>query len=686
MAKVEISTTAFAAKKTNNVGSFEFIDYFNTTIRERFWDKMDDDFVNILTSLFAGNPKATKLFLSHASWGDIETFINFLIPLSSAEASNKLDKLFSYLSTHEETLNNEVPGAIRPVVKMVLGAVDNELPEPKLLVNASNAINEQLMNFLASRQPLISGETKEFVAYLNSIQNVGGFETNILKPLIALPPYMNIRYLLNHLSAAMSQHGAQDFMAAIAELQDSSKAFADVAIRYGLIGSQRRFNIKDREGYNTWVGELYKLSPNVATTALNHLKESSSLPKKDALELFQQKANGEIDDDTLIGKSKVLAGISDNVHTFNMRFPNHDLNFSEGGRAINDERNSLFIETLLDQSYADINLESLRGIYNAWANKVLKDVPDLKRSCELYKEAKTLQENKKYNAWFGNFECPKKPTRIRLMHHLYHGIINLGDAFKNKCFEEYKLLSQRVLKAMPMITGSFKERRAEFIARVSIVLKFSDELKDIARENPPTANGQYGRLNIYNTMKTYKEEYEKAWFKNTTRINQASRLFTTTNVSLTSTGVLTHIMNTQADILKSDRNTRHNRKGYSRLYDIAEQMFLKFASDILKEPEFSLDEKKEVHSLIQQKLRTNISEFQTRLPREHKFWELKSDDGGEYSIIDASFGDSNLDTFNKTLAKHADTIPKELQYLVTNILALSEAAKAQPSADDPAPT
>ena len=141
------------------------------------------------------------------------------------------------------------------------------------------------------------------------------------------------------------------------------------------------------------------------------------------------------------------------------------------------------------------------------------------------------------------------------------------------------------------------------------------------------------------------------------------------------------ILETQRDILQSDSDVYkakakiHNKKGYSRLYDITTQMFLSMAHDCLVNEQVSLNTKNNLNDLLQKQLELQIKMLRERLSGQAKFKALaeKIPDADEWLS-----GSVELKALKDFIKDHYDSVPKHLRYLLENINNLTQLKDAVP--------
>lgn len=368
--------------------------------------------------------------------------------------------------------------------------------------------------------------------------------------------------------------------------------------------------------------------------------------------------------------------------------------FNEFLNVVNDPKNRGIEGAIFD-------LELL-PIYNGYFDRTIKNGGELQQAFDVLKEAKTLQVKKNYDDYFSDFHCPKAKNRPQLMQFLYHEYVDVGEDAKNekfseRCFQEYTRLAKRVIEEVPTkLYSNDNAGRSKLRDCFQQIIGLSREIATAAQHPFAAANAKIKAPNFVaniNKDVAYFESQRKSydrwyWYKNKVRKEQALSLFDKLD-NLAKNNLqnpygtkedyyracFTAIWNTQQEILKSDKNTKRNTKGYSRLYDISMQMFATLARDLLQDNDIALQVKAELTTQLQEQLVYHINLLHERLP-ENKLKTKMANVKNELPTDPWLPGSTELIRLNEMLKnkENAKLIPKELRYLVSNLDSLIQVA------------
>lgn len=319
-----------------------------------------------------------------------------------------------------------------------------------------------------------------------------------------------------------------------------------------------------------------------------------------------------------------------------------------------------------------INDTLAEHLFSRHANK-----DELEKSFATLKIARSLNNEQDAAMIFSRLEN-KQPERISLMQYLYHGLINLPEVLSAKCHETYQAFMTSMLPQIPQGDDhSSRTYRSQLKQCFHKITQVTAEIAAITLHpfsGQPLAPSRLGnedfqmkRAKHQGFFEQQQESYKKTWWTNSVREGQAARLFTEVKKHADKVHRDTYydktfaaIWNAQEDILQKDKNTKHNDKGYSRLYDITVKMLITVASDFLADPHIPLKKKAAFHQQLSEQLTTQITVLHDRLGDDHPLRELTKDKRWDNSSLEKLGTD-----LQRAINKHE--IPDELIYLVDNI-------------------
>jgi hypothetical protein len=390
------------------------------------------------------------------------------------------------------------------------------------------------------------------------------------------------------------------------------------------------------------------------------------------------------------------------INAFDVRFPGTSMRADYTAQQPKDDAVNksylAFLQKLNETENTALDIESVKKLWLAYKLKRIKNQDDLHLAIKAIKTAMKYfnAKQKDYKSLFIDFD-KNAQDRTQIMRHLHHDLFTLSDTVNYKCWNLYNKLVLNWIKVPASI--SIDERRQVIKSQYIQVIRVAKEIQTIAEHpySPSVAN--YPTSQISTTSKTrhanffneQQEKYNSYWLTaNAARKEQAKTLFE----SLTKVTddpydentfnyyqkALEAISKSQKTILESDKNTSRNKKGYSRLYDISVQMFLKLTQEYMSDEVLSVEEKSRLSKGLENQLKLQISTLYYRLDNEkvdHAFLKdallpFMHNNLAEYDKDAYTPGSMEIAQLGSVLnSLNLDTVPKHLRYLVDNIDQLS---------------
>jgi preprotein translocase subunit SecA len=350
---------------------------------------------------------------------------------------------------------------------------------------------------------------------------------------------------------------------------------------------------------------------------------------------------------------------------------------------------SEFSEALVKTEAVKVNFAeaTIAALWSGWKDqRIHQEADKLQQAVTIAKTAKELDENDNWNDFFASYTSSQRIRQL-IMQYLTHGLLDLGENFRNKCYKAYKRLAMITMPQLPITLRHLPpEKRHQLLRQqFSPVIKLAREMSTIGlhpktKDSSPVAKREKVANHVQQAHLSYfkqqKGRYGSFYWKNSLRRTQAKQLFgrimDEDKLKFDTKAeyyqfLLQNIWNVQREILNSDINTKHNVKGYSRLYDISTQMFSRVARDYLAEEDVTFGDKVKVYEILQQQLFYQINLVRNRLPAGHEL-KLKIQNL-EFSTDEPwKIASDSLAQLNTTLREMDwKTIPQELRYLLKNI-------------------
>ncbi|MGL5741403.1 MAG: hypothetical protein ACRCXC_02055 [Legionella sp.] len=795
---MQIASNKYIA--TDDRNTLELMTNLSHILHRHFWKDLDKDLAQDLITLFTYSPEITALLTEKKLEGDLHLFIDLINQNKGALTkirAQRIIQLGEYLLQHHQELADQRLGVMRPLFQIVLGETtqisdeavqEPHLPMPTVLRNLPKGLQQDFWNFISQRQPVSEKDLSDLVDILKDGIDTPDFKERIFAPLIALPPYVSVEYIVRNLKGKISQTNYADAQRAFIQLEDAAKAFNAFVHQVGLIASDRRFSHKADESYTDYVTLFNQMTPeqnklffelcahkryagaslksikllgdalsdgtitggtNALNTYLMLAVDISKLPKECQSRVEEQFNSGlkDLDEEvqevqTFITKTKGIK-VSESMITalwealdkadiktekeldLGIHFMKkaHESTLEEDDvldvfsawsnapvkdELLLDQTLTIMQEiaalqakhkevTLLEQFMAsskdaelraryleffaaikgkEINGPTLKNLAVAWFNHRIPGLNLLKNSIKAIHSAQDLQTNSDWKHYFMHLS-QHAGERQSIMKLLHHGILDLGSEFSDRCFDEYKKMVAREIK-VPQVSSSMdlSTRRKVLTSGLRKVFAFTDEITRIDKEIVNT-NGHdkvTGKLQGYRDFFADQQKiYNKEWFRNQERKEQATLLFS--NLSSIKARpqddranffkeALMEIWRAQTQILESDKDTKRNKKGYSRLYDITVQMTIHLANELIQDPQISITDKLWLNESMQEQMPYHIQLLGNRLPAGHKHKALFSSCSKE----EMHAGSTDLVAFEEGIRQVSmDSIPKNLRYLMTNI-------------------
>lgn len=366
-----------------------------------------------------------------------------------------------------------------------------------------------------------------------------------------------------------------------------------------------------------------------------------------------------------------------------------------------------FVEELLQPKNYIFSQSVIKSLYKAYfVNMTIVNMEQLSTVCDLIHEALDLQEGRtSYSDYFGDLGS-MSARRQRLMQYLHHDLLSgLDKEFIDRCNTEYNELIIRMTQEPQGPTKKKEEQHSkDWRTYHQALVRFVGELSVIAE--PPYQNREQGEqkdLEMKSNLsdlgerkgqavqeldhdKAFKslfamnaeyyvaqrQRYSSLSKKIQLRVDQARHLFDKldqlhriqwTDVDTYYLAQLSAIKESQEEILENDKDTKNNKKGYSRLLDLTREMFVTVATQLITDPKTSDRTKLDLNKMLQEQFQYSMFLLCERLslhPLASEIEKLKCD--GLWVL-----GSSNLSNLNNLFRIHYKTVPAHLHYLLEHI-------------------
>jgi hypothetical protein len=275
-----IAMTHYSSKE--DATTFELMQNLCKTIRDDFWDDLDEPLAADIYKGFAYNAESTAVFTNQVLTADFHYFISLLNNnKTSAQREKRLEELGTYLKPHWQLPSNTL-GFIRPLLQIIFNDAPNTnqnyLPEPYCLKNLSPEIQGTFWSFLAARCPINKEEVTSLIKILTDGQNTSSFYDAILKPLVDLPPYISLHYINQKMKGRISHTNCNDGTVQLAEIKTAAIAFNTFTLKFGLIKSNQTASFPTpqvKDEYDFFVQQFNQMQPKQNELFFNQLSQAA---------------------------------------------------------------------------------------------------------------------------------------------------------------------------------------------------------------------------------------------------------------------------------------------------------------------------------------------------------------------------------------------------------------------------
>ncbi|MFC3909870.1 hypothetical protein ACFORL_12390 [Legionella dresdenensis] len=239
-------TTGFVKDDT-----LTFISNLSEVIYHHYWDKVSLNSLKKLETIFASNPKFTQILASHTNRADLGEIIKLL--LENCPQPEKIAHFMDYVSKNIE--DELLPSVLIPLFQIHFGDrshsfTEKYIPEkPTLSAHLDKKQQRDLWHFFRQRQPVDKKSHDELMLILNGQENNEDFNDKLFKPLINLPPFISVEYMLHYSRFKMGKYDALASEACLKEIKQAGDCFTRAMRQHGITN------------YESWQTRFNKLSP-----------------------------------------------------------------------------------------------------------------------------------------------------------------------------------------------------------------------------------------------------------------------------------------------------------------------------------------------------------------------------------------------------------------------------------------
>lgn len=295
-----------------------------------------------------------------------------------------------------------------------------------------------------------------------------------------------------------------------------------------------------------------------------------------------------------------------------------------------------------------LSTNQLLYILQQWQDKKIQDGSHLKKVFEAQKLANVLMTETDEQVQQRQFQgtptmdklfatCDKNHNnaqRFNLMHSITHALISVTEELFRQCWKFYQRFISQIGDIKKQIDAVPEHKKSQALTPILRSVKgLTMELYLVASPEPSTVTSDKA-VHYYDQLITsFERQYTGDWKNyfsiNKKRWSQAQSLFgelkqianPVTNAQTMAefySAMLEVIDKTQKDIINNDAQYKiGNKKGYSRLLDITQQLGLQVCKDLIAEPSLSKKDKQKAHDWLIGQEKDLVHQLWQRLPKNH---------------------------------------------------------------------
>ena len=240
---LDVVTTRYVAEDN---ATLAFIHHLGDALYHHFWGAFDNPLIDEIKAVLATDPDVTALLMKHTNTADLTYLFDLLLSNSKTRFGVvSRNTLMSYLKQNSRELS-ENPGLLRPLFRLTLLSgnlyTENYLPEPNDLSHLTPELRGQFWHFLSQRQPYTKSDYDAFVRLLGDRPLSPDFIRLVFNPMMELPPYLSLDYLVKQLKFYPGKTHLDDARLRLKTLEQVGNAFNQFMLSRKLIPSALEFS------------------------------------------------------------------------------------------------------------------------------------------------------------------------------------------------------------------------------------------------------------------------------------------------------------------------------------------------------------------------------------------------------------------------------------------------------------
>lgn len=625
----------------------QFIENFCDIIYTNYWQELDANFASRFNLTDVELNRALILNLNKISLENIIESINTSEKfIGEIEGAACRDAVVNYLSANLKQVET-MPEVLPVMFKFFLNGQQDvqkiiELPNIDIISEDCYENNLIFWHFISQRSPVEPETVKAFAEYIKNYaasnpENLQDF----LNTLKELPPYISLEYIYENLKDISN---TLEISYRLELIYQAGHEFCEFLSNKHLISSPKEYiypiaeNLYFYNSFRNIFGDILVKHNIILFNCLNNYTHFNHHTLEAIAHAFHD--NPEINQNKLNYMCSLLDELSifpPEIRDIAFEFlQNEPLELTQGNNTFPS-----FINLLMRNEVFNLYMpvSAIITLWQACREGQINTGQDLLKCIKVIGLAMQLQAKQNWNKYFSTHtNSSETHVRITILQHLQHNLLNIGEDFKNRAFRERDILYRRIFENNSTANNLRTEKH-----RLKNVLHLLEEIKRI--DSHPYSQQEIDAENAYATLTHSLDNtfiypkiarYRSKWSISSTRYEQCQNLINSINsaTEILRTDVdcyktiLNAVLQIQRNILLTDTidyrfttcchtfsfTKDQNTKGYSRLYNLCNEIFYHFIFKYLRHPDILLQDKKWIDDILQEQLIMVTQNLYTALP------------------------------------------------------------------------
>lgn len=243
----------------------EFVENFLQAIYPEYWENFENNLLPDIEAIFTASPDSAATLIAHTNVADIAVLIDLLFRNRKSPAlicQQSIARFKDYLYQNGAELKNS-PNMIRPLFNLALSENQhNYLPKPLFFKSLGAEAEGKICYFLSQRAPITEANCLALYKLLSDTEDTALLNKEIVKPLISLPPYIPLDYILQQIRHAPGKLQLNDCITTLNAIRLAGKALNKFLLSRHVIESATQFKSTNFSGeLSKWIAIFSRKTP-----------------------------------------------------------------------------------------------------------------------------------------------------------------------------------------------------------------------------------------------------------------------------------------------------------------------------------------------------------------------------------------------------------------------------------------